>query len=64
MFSPFDITPSPRLSSMVLPLLQPELWTYIFGFLKREVPPPWIPATWSEFHQEDLVSVCGVSVVS
>jgi hypothetical protein len=49
---------------MPLPELQPELWIHIFGFLKRDVPPPWIPATWSEFHQEDLASVCGLSVVS
>jgi hypothetical protein len=45
------------------PELPPELWSDIFGLLKRDVPPPWKQATWSDFHQDDLASVCLVSVV-
>lgn len=49
---------------MPLPQLYPELWFHIFGYLKRDVPPPWqLDVTWSDLHQEDLATVCRVSVV-
>jgi hypothetical protein len=52
-----------RLANMSRPELLPELWIRVFDFLKRDVPPPWKQATWSDFHQEDLTSVCLVSSV-
>lgn len=36
----------------------------MFELLKRDVPPPWKEASWSDFHQEDLTSICLVSIVS
>jgi hypothetical protein len=49
---------------MTLPELHPELWIHIFEFVKRDVPPPWKYANWSDLHQEDLATVCRVSLVS
>lgn len=49
---------------MTLPELHPELWIHIFEFVKRDVPPPWKYANWSDLHQEDLATVCRVSPVS
>lgn len=49
---------------MPLPELYPELWSLVFRFLKRDVPPPWaLDVTWSDLHQEELATLCRVSVV-
>jgi hypothetical protein len=50
---------------MTLRELHPELWFHMIQFVKRDVPPPWKFANWSDLHQqEDLVTVCRVSQVS
>lgn len=46
------------------PVLQPEIWSHIFAFLRRQPPPPFqTKVEWEDLHQEDLTAVSRVSSV-